>query len=69
MAEAIRPVGGDVEVDDRDASGLDGRDLESAQSNLRRDPFRIVGNGDELGKPGLDDSHSGNCSRKRRSFS
>ena len=69
VAQAVRTVRGDLEIDDREASGLDAGDLESAQANLVGDRLRIAGHAHEVTQPGKDESHSGNCSRNRRSFS
>ena len=52
------------------AAVLDRRDLEAAQADLAaRRVSDVGGDGDELRQPRVDESHSGNCSRKRRSFS
>ena len=69
VAQAVGAVRGDLEIDHRDAVRFHAGDLEAAQRDLAGDALRIAGDGHELRQPGQDDSHSGNCSRKRRSFS
>jgi hypothetical protein len=66
VAEAVRTIGGDLEIDD---AFRDLRDLEPAQRDLAGDDIDVRRDPDELSQPFVDDLHSGNCSRKRRSFS
>ena len=66
MTQAIRAVGGDLEVDD---AIFDRGHFESAQGDLTRHGLDVGGDLDELRQPGVNDLHSGNCSRNRRSFS
>ena len=52
------------------AAVLDRRHLEAAQRRSRAaTALDVRGDVDELAQPVVDESHSGNCSRKRRSFS
>ena len=45
-------------------------DFESAQADLARDAVSTSpGDGHELAQPVVDEPHSGNCSRNRKSFS
>ena len=69
MVQAIRAVGRDLEVDRGQAAGFDRRHLEAAQRDLARDFLGVRGDAHHLRQPRQDDLHSGNCSRKRRSFS
>ena len=67
----IRTIGGDLEIEHRIAvaNGLDALDGETAHRHRLRNGLRRAGNVDTLTQPGEEDSHSGNCSRKRMSFS
>ena len=69
MAETVRAIRSDLEVDDRKTASLDGRHFEPAQADLVGNSFRCAGHADQITQPGIDEPHSGNCSRKRRSFS
>ncbi len=69
MAQTVGPVRGDLEIDHRVLARLDGRHLEAAQADLAGHGLRIAGHAHEVPEPRIDDLHSGNCSRKRRSFS
>ena len=44
-------------------------DLKSAEADLTRDSVHVIRDGHELPQPVVHEPHSGNCSRKRRSFS
>ncbi len=69
MAQAIRAIRGDLEIDHRHRTHVDRGHLETAQCDLPRDLLHVGGNVHHLGQPRMDDFHGGNCSRKRRSFS
>ena len=69
VAEAVGAIRGDLEVDDRESARFDRRHFESAQADLVRDGLGCARDADEVAQPGVDEPHSGNCSRKRRSFS
>jgi hypothetical protein len=72
-AEAIRPVGRDLEVDHRIIGApldrVHRRDLEAAHGEVLRELVDRDGDVDVLLQPRDEDSHDANCSRKRRSFS
>ena len=68
-AQAVGPVRRDLEIDDGLPPVLDRGDLESAQAEGRGDLVGIAGHRHELAQPVIDELHSGNCSRNRRSFS
>ena len=51
-AQAVGPVRGDLEVDDRIAAVLDRRHLEAAQADVVRDALDVAGDVDELRQPG-----------------
>ncbi len=65
-AQAIRPVGRDLDVDDVVGDALD---REAARRETVGDDRGIAGRVDELTQPGQGSLHSGICSRKRKSFS
>ena len=63
-AEAIRPVGRHLEIDDgviiaRAVHPFDGRHLESAQPDFLGDVFRRSVDVDEIAQPGNQESHTG----------
>jgi hypothetical protein len=69
VAEAVWPVGGDFEVDHRLVAVLDAGHFKTTQCDLARDGVHVGGDRHQVAQPVVDEPHSGNCSRKRRSFS